>query len=148
MKNATNTILKAGLIAGFLDGSAAVILLANMKFQFLFQYIASGLFGKPAFEGGTLMVIYGILIHFAIALIFAIFFFFIFKKIPLKNQKIIVGLLYGIFVWFVMNLGILPFSSIKASSFTVEGVMKNIAILMICVGLPISLIIHKYYEAE
>ncbi|WP_435356744.1 DUF1440 domain-containing protein [Emticicia sp. SJ17W-69] len=148
MKNATNTILKAGLLAGFLDGSAAVILLAKMKFQFLFQYVASGLFGKAAFEGGTPMVIYGIFIHFSIALSFATFFFFIFKKIPLKNQKIIVGLLYGIFVWLVMNLGILPFTNIQARTFTVEGVLKNMAILMICVGLPISLIIHKYYEIE
>lgn len=148
MKNATKTILKAGLIAGFLDGAAAVILLAKMKFQSVFQYISSGLFGKTAFDGGTTMVICGILIHFMIALSFATFFFFILKKIPLKNQKIIVGLLYGIFVWLVMNLAVLPFTNIQARTFTVEGVLKNMAILMVCVGLPISLIVHKYYEKE
>jgi 1-acyl-sn-glycerol-3-phosphate acyltransferase len=44
-----------------------------------------------------------------IALSFATF--LIFKKIPFKNQKIIVGLLYDIFVWFVMNLVFLLFTS-------------------------------------
>jgi hypothetical protein len=81
-----------------------------------------------------------------IALSFATF--LIFKKIPFKNQKIIVGSLYDIFVWLVMSLGVLPFTSIQARTFTVEGVLKNMAILMVCVGLPISLIIHKHFEVK
>ena len=148
MKNPIKTILKAGFIAGLLDGIAAVFILAKMKFHTTFQFIASGIFGKSAFGNNEMMVIYGIFIHFMIAIAFAAFFFLIYKKLPLKNQPVIIGLFYGIFIWLVMNLCILPFSNIPPSPFTTISVIKGMAILMVCVGLPISLIVSKNYEAK
>jgi hypothetical protein len=62
MKNTTKTILKAGLIAGFFRWCRCHFAFKN-EIQFIFQYIASGLFGKAAFESGTTMVIFGILIY-------------------------------------------------------------------------------------
>jgi uncharacterized membrane protein YagU involved in acid resistance len=113
------------------------------------QGIASGVFGKDAFSGGAIMVLYGIIFHFIIAYCFAIGFFMVFPLIPfLRKQKVISGLLYGIFVWLVMNLIVLPLSNTFQSAFKWDSVLRAVVILMLCVGLPVSLITHKYYRSK
>jgi hypothetical protein len=144
MKSKIKTIFLAGLVAGLLDGTAAVIFLGKMNYSGVFKFVASGLFGKSAFAGGNEMVIYGIIIHLLIAMTFAFFYYFIFSKISFfSKNKIIGGLLFGLLVWMIMNLLILPFTNISHSPILLIGAIKNILILMICVGLPISLIMQK-----
>jgi hypothetical protein len=144
MKSKIKTIFLAGLVAGLLDGTAAVVFLGKMNYSGVFKFVASGLFGKSAFAGGNEMVIYGIIIHLLIAMTFAFFYYFIFSKISFfSKNKIIGGLLFGLLVWMIMNLLILPFTNISHSPIILIGAIKNILILMICVGLPISLIMQK-----
>jgi hypothetical protein len=146
MKSKIKTIFLAGLAAGLLDGTAAVIFLGKMNYSGVFKFVASGLFGKSAFAGGNEMVIYGIIIHLLIAMTFAFFYYFIFSKISFfSKNKIIGGLLFGLLVWMIMNLLILPFTKIPHSPIILIGAIKNILILMFCVGLPISLIMQKQY---
>ena len=69
-KNGVKTIVAAGLLGGTLDGLAAIV---QYKFNGgehtarIFQYIANGIFGKPAFDGGAVMICVGgfyiILLH-------------------------------------------------------------------------------------
>jgi uncharacterized membrane protein YagU involved in acid resistance len=146
MKSKIKTIILAGLVAGLLDGTAAVVFLGKMNYSRVFKFVASGLFGKSAFAGGNEMVIYGIIIHLLIAMTFALFYYIIFSKISFfSKNKIIGGLLFGLLVWIIMNLLILPFTNIPHSPIILVGAIKNILILMICVGLPISLIMQKKY---
>lgn len=146
MKSKIKTIFLAGLVAGLLDGMAAVVFLGKMNYSGVFKFVASGLFGKSAFEGGNEMVIYGIIIHLLIAMTFAFFYYFSFSKISFfSKNKIIGGLLFGLLVWLIMNLLILPFTNIPHSSIILIGAIKNILILMFCIGLPISLIMQKQY---
>ena len=60
-------ILKTGLIAGTLDILAAIVILAKMNAVGVLQYVASGVFGKEAFSGGTTMAIAGLIFHYIIA---------------------------------------------------------------------------------
>jgi uncharacterized membrane protein YagU involved in acid resistance len=146
MKSKIQTIFLAGLIAGLLDGIAAVIFLGKMNYSGVFKFVASGLFGTSAFAGGNEMVLFGVIIHLLIAMTFAFFYYFIFSKIGFfSKNKIIGGLFFGLLVWIIMNLIILPFTNIPHSPINLIGAIKNILILMICVGLPISLITHKQY---
>jgi uncharacterized membrane protein YagU involved in acid resistance len=141
MKTALKTIFLSGLVAGALDCISAVIFLGNMDFSGVWKYVASGYFGKDAFNGGKEMVAYGLLFHFLIAFSWAAVYYFVFRRIRFFTTQIILGgLLYGIIVWIVMNLVVLPFTNIPESTFTAIGVIKNMAILMLCIGLPISLI--------
>jgi hypothetical protein len=146
-------ILFSGFIAGVLDMSGALLVYSVIMQKTtairIMQGIASGVFGKDAYVGGTAMALYGLAFHFIIAYSFATFFFFIFPYITfLQRQKVIGGLLYGIFVWIVMNIIVLPlvFSrhlpSINSSAFIGAG------ILMVMIGLPVSLITHKYYTSN
>lgn len=146
---AIKTILLAGLLAGTLDGLAAIIVyvqvLGLISFSQLFQGIARGVFGKSAFSGGTPMVLYGIFFHYLIAYIFSIIYFFMFPIISFfRLHKFLSGLLYGLLVWLVMNLLVLPLVKINMP-FHLVGVIRGIVILMICVGLPVSFIVSRYY---
>ncbi len=146
------TILKAGLLAGALDGLAAVTysyLMAGTSPVRVFQFIASGVWGKEAFSGGLLIAVCGLLFHFVIAFSWTTLFFFAYPKIPmLSKNKYLSGLSYGVLIWLVMNLAVLPLSNVSQGSFTLRGVSVGVLFLMFCVGLPVSLIVHKHYSSN
>jgi hypothetical protein len=100
MKTALKTILISGLTAGTLDCISAVVFLGKMNFSEVWKYVASGYFGNDAFVGGNEMVFYGLLFHFAIALFWAVTYYFIFSRITFFTSNLIIGgLLYGIIIW-------------------------------------------------
>ncbi|MFA6083157.1 hypothetical protein [Mucilaginibacter sp.] len=137
-------ILIASLIAGTLDGLAAIFILAKGEAALVFKYIASAIYGKAAFAGGVGMVYTGIVFHYLIATCFTILFFIMYGFIPLVRKSLyLVTVLYGVFIWVVMNLLVLPITQIK-NIITLEGALKNILILIICVALPIVLISYRY----
>ena len=143
-------VLLAGLVAGVLDGTAAVIstyISIGRGFEAVFRFVASGVFGPAAFEGGPAMIVAGVCFHMLIAMIWAIVFFFIYPLLKgLGRNKILVGLLYGVVVWLCMNLIVVPLSNTPKFPFNPIGMIKGMAILMVCIGLPISIIIGKYYS--
>lgn len=152
-QSAIKTILLTGFVAGTLDMSAALtvysLILSVVSPIRLLQSIASGVLGQEAFAGGAPTAFLGLLFHYVIAFSWTIFFFLVFPYIPfLRKQKIISGLLYGIFVWIMMNLVVLPLSRVNQQPFTLKGVLIGAGILMICIGLPISLLIHKHYASK
>lgn len=113
----------------------------------IFKVIASGIFGKEAINGGNLMLIWGIVIHFMITFLFTAFLFLVQPKIAawIKN-KFIIAILYGLFVWAVMNLAVVPLSiTNKLPSDPKE--MSIAALILICtIGSPVALIAHRFYS--
>ncbi len=142
-------ILFAGLIAGTLDISAAILLLANGKAVGTLKYIASGVFGKDAFTGGNEMVAWGAFFHYLIAMSFAAFYFLIYPRLSfLRQNKWVNALIYGLFVWATMNLLVVPITHITQNSFNWVSALKNMAILVVCIGLPISLLADRFYKNQ
>ena len=151
--SAFKTILLAGLVAGTLDMLAAItvysLVMNRITVVRLLQGIARGAFGDSAFEGGSSMAMAGLGFHFIIAFSFAIFYFLIFPYIPfLKKQRILSGLLYGIFVCCVMNLAVLPLLRVAPIPTKWDSILRGAVILMLFVGLPISLIVSKHYISK
>ena len=152
-QSAASTIVLTGFIAGSLDITAAsiqyYIRTGNGPANVL-RYVASGVFGKEAFTGGVPMAAWGLLFHYVIAFAFTLFFFWIYPKINLQSKnKIITGLVYGAFVWAVMNLVVIRLSNIPPPPpFDFSKVSIAMLILMFCIGLPISLLIGKYYSGK
>ncbi len=143
-------ILWTAFLAGTLDILSAII---NTYLQFnispgrVFRFIASGVFGDEAYSGGAEMIAAGVLFHYSIALIWTAIFFFIFMKVKLPSgYKYIFGLLYGILVWLVMNLIVIPLSNTPQHPLTFRGVLLGVLFLMFFIGLPVSLSYHKYYS--
>ena len=141
------TILLTSLIAGTLDGLAAVFILAKGQAAMVFKYIASAVYGKQAFAGGSEMIWAGVAFHYLIAAIFTILFFVLYDLIPvIRKRAFLIAVIYGIFVWAVMNLLVLPLTQVT-NTITLEGAIKNILILIVCIALPIVLMRHRYWQA-
>jgi hypothetical protein len=144
------TMLLSGFIAGTLDILGAILVYVVIQGKTttlkMSQSIASGIFGKGAYAGGMTMACYGLMFHFLIAFSFAAGYFLSFPYIPfLQKQKIISGVLYGIFIWLVMNLIVIPFVFARRAPITWSSSLRAIAILIVMIGLPVSFITHKYY---
>jgi hypothetical protein len=149
-KSAVKTILITGLIAGILDGSAASInaLIRGRSPERVFRFIASGVFGTDSNKPGWLMPALGVLFHFFIAYTFTVFFFLIFPKIKWLNKNFVVtGLLYGIFVWLIMNLIVVPLSITGKIRFTnPTQTIIGVLFLMFFIGLPIAYFTKRFYN--
>lgn len=151
-KSPANAILISGLVAGTLDMLTALVVYSVVLHKTtairILHSIASGVFGKGAYDGGTAMAVAGIAFHYLIAFTWAILYFFAFPKIPvLKKNWILSGLFYGLFVWGVMNLGVLPLVFAHRSPLTWSSFLIGAFILMVMIGLPVSFITRKYYES-
>lgn len=149
-RNLLLTLLWVGFFVGYLDITAAII---NFMFNsdkspvLIFNYISSAAFGKERAYSESSMVVFGILFHFLVAYSFAIFFFLVYPYLNfLSKSRLLTGILYGCFVWSVMNLIVVPLSSINKFP-TVNGKMFiQIVILIFAIGIPLSYLAYWYYE--
>ncbi len=144
LKDVLKPLIITGLIAGTLDGLAACIMYIisfGKDPMNVFRYIASGAFGADAFTGGIPMAIWGILFHYVIAFGWTILFFWLAIRFSiLATRWIIYGIVYGIFVWAMMNLVVVPLSLVPMKSGGREwfGMIKAALVLIMCIGLPVS----------
>lgn len=143
------TIIRTALLAGTLDITAACLqayTMAGMMPEKLLRYIASGVFGKAAFEEGNSMIVWGLLFHFIIAFSCTIIFFWLYPKISfLKHKLLINSLLIAIIAWAITNWVIIPTSLIPNRTFNLIKAVMAIAILFVCIGLPISYNAQRYF---
>lgn len=108
------------------------------------KYIASALFGKEAFSSGVTMSIVGLLLHYTIAFSFTVFFFWIYPKLKFLSINIfLTAVLYGLFVWTIMNQVVVPLSKIPERPFSWSGAAQAAAILIVCIGLPLTVIAKR-----
>ena len=148
------TVLLSGFVAGCLDMTTAIVVYAVIKekttAEKLLRYIASSIFKDKANTGGSEMMVYGMIIHFLIAYTFAILYFFLYPRIAvLRKQPIISAIVYGSFVWVVMNIIMVPLVFSRPYAYTtLESLLTSLIILIIMIGLPVSLITPKYYAAR
>jgi hypothetical protein len=150
MENKSSEIVKSGLLVGTLDILSAFIyyvIQSGKKDVFIvLKYVASGLFGKEAFSGGNAMALAGLLLHYSIAFVFTLFLFWLFPRIKvLSKNKMITGIVYGVFIWMVMNLFVVPFSNIGKRPFDAVNAIINMLILIVCIGIPLSIRANNFY---
>jgi len=141
--HSTKTILKAALIVGTLDITGAFtqfyIKTGKAPFKPVLTFVASGLLGKRAFTNGSGMMLIELLIHYCIAATFALFFFFTIAKTQFaREHKFLTGILYGAFIWIVMNLLVLPITRSPKLPKDFWGVAIGMLILILCIGIPLS----------
>ncbi|HXD32041.1 MAG TPA: hypothetical protein VN643_13045 [Pyrinomonadaceae bacterium] len=146
--NAARVIFWAGLIAGTLDITGACVvawLRAGVTPVRVFQSVASGVFGAASFQGGTKTAAFGLLFHFIIATIWGAVYYFASRKLPfLINQTVIAGFFYGVVVHLFMNWVVIPLSNVPKRPATLSGQIIGMAIIIVCVGLPIATIVRRF----
>lgn len=154
MENATRSklilrILLTGLLTGTLDAFAALAWNYKANPAIIFEFIASGVFGKAAYAVGSPMVLWGLLFHYLIALAFTTVFYLAYSFFyGVFGNKYLIAVEYGLITWFVMNIVVIPMSKIGPSHFHIIPTIIGMAILIICIGMPVALIAARHHTSR
>ena len=132
----------ATLTCAILDAAAAATQAATLNIppQRVWQGVASGLLGPRAFERGWRSGILGLGLHFAIAFIISTIYVLAALRLPfLLQHALLAGALYGIAVFLVMNVIVLPLSRRPKRPFNLKFAATQIVIHIVIVGWSIAL---------
>jgi hypothetical protein len=120
-------------------------LIQGTPFILVWQYIASGVLGNAAFEGGLATALLGLFFHLIISLVIAAIFILSVGRIPLlRRYPIASSLLYGLGVFIVMNLIVTPLSAAPplpapTVPWLIEGIIEHI----LGIGLPLGILVRR-----
>jgi hypothetical protein len=145
MTSGIRAVLKGGFLAGILDITAAFVVYGfrGASPVRILQSIAAGLLGADALAGGLATAGLGGLLHFIIATGWAALYFVLSRKLDvLLRRPVLSGMAYGVVVYFIMNLVVLPLSAFPERPFALDAVI--VAVHMVCVGLPIALAVRRW----
>lgn len=146
------TVIWTILLAGTLDISAAFLdsfIRNGLKPILVLQYIASGVLGRQAFSMGWTSGVLGLLFHFMFVTIWTLLFFFLYPRIRIKPRwKYMAGITFGILIWLVMNLIIVPLSATNKFQHPPLSIFLGIIYVVCMVGLPISLMYHHNLSSD
>ncbi|HYP07367.1 MAG TPA: hypothetical protein VER03_14135 [Bryobacteraceae bacterium] len=138
-----------GLVSGVLDISAAITQygLRGVPAARILQSVAAGLLGRAAYAGGAATAMLGLALHFVIAFGATAVYYSASRRMPLLTRHAVpAGMLYGMVVFFFMNRIVVPLSNFPGGggAFNLQAALPQIAIHMLCVGLPIALAVRRY----
>ncbi|MDR7271406.1 hypothetical protein J2X20_004074 [Pelomonas saccharophila] len=136
------TVILAGLVSGALDILAAFASYASQgaTAEGILKYIASGLLGAAAMQGGMGTAGLGLLFHFLLTTGMAAVFLLAALKLPaLTLRPWLWGALYGVLTWVAMVYIVVPLSGVTGWKLPqgwniVSGLLSHI----FYVGVPIA----------
>jgi uncharacterized membrane protein YagU involved in acid resistance len=140
MAGTGHKIVMATLVAGTLDILSACVytLIAGRAPIPMLKGLASAILGNGAVKGGIGVALVGLLLHFAIMAVMAAFFVIAANRLPvLKARWLLAGVAYGIGLWAVMNLIVLPLR-FGWHPFTPLGLAEQFFSHIVLVGIPIA----------
>jgi hypothetical protein len=140
-------VLLAGVVGATCDITYALLYYGwkGVSAERLLQTVASGLLGKPAYEGGWPVAALGLACHYAIVIVAAALFHAVARRWAwLRNEPVTCGLLYGLAIYGFMNFVVLPLSAYPFPlRFPLLTTATGLLVHMVGVGLPISLITRR-----
>jgi hypothetical protein len=151
MKNSRSrvqAIVAGGLLVAVLDAADALVaykVAFGMSPIAIYQFVASGLLGQGAFAGGVGTALVGVAVHLLVAFTAATVFVLASERLPsLRRDAVGWGLAFGVAVFGVMNLVVIPLSRIPASVPTLPLLINGVLGHALLVGLPIALAARHY----
>ena len=150
MPRGLRAIAITGLIVGAMDITSAFIIAISRGSTAtrLLQFVASGLIGAKAFQGGMATAALGLALHFLIAFGLVSVFYLASRRLPLLLRwPVPSGIVYGLAVFAFMNLVVLPLSAARPRH-SLTGDLIQIGIHMFVIGLPTALLIRRFSVAN
>jgi hypothetical protein len=145
-------VLYAGLVVGTLDllaAFASFFISTGNNPLLILKAITSGVRGRAAFSGGGGTLLLGLGLHFFIALSFTALFFWLYRRVGfISRHKVAAGVLYGLFIWAVMNLLVLPLSQVAGAPFQPFHALREALILVLMMGVPLVFLAGRHFESE
>ena len=122
-----------------------ITLIQGTPYILVWQYIASGVLGDAAFEGGMATALLGLFIHLIISFVIAGVFILGADRIPLLRRYAIAGsLLYGFGVFVVINMIVTPLSAApQLPAPTMPWLIEAILEHTLLVGLPLGILARR-----
>lgn len=145
-----SAILSGGLIAGTVDiGAAALINMIDPRV--ILRFIAGGLQGSAALQGGGASAWLGLFLQWGMGLLIAAIFVFAALRLRwLTTRWFVAGLAYGVVVFAVMNYVVVPLSAWhRVNHFTPASFTCNLLAMLVfglivayaarrCLGSPMA----------
>ena len=105
--------------------------------------------GRAAILGGAGTWTLGFVLHYFIAFSAAAIYCLSSRRLEfLKSHWLVCGLFYGIAVFLVMNLVVLPLCALHAMGpYQYRGLVQGILVHMLIIGLPISFSLNRLGRA-
>lgn len=142
MNRTLGTAVSGGAVAGLLDIIYALVLwgfILDVGALKILQSIASGLLGPTAYDGGAATAALGLALHFLIAICMALFYVLAAKRLPvLTSRWLLMGSLYGLVLFAVMNFVVVPLSAIGWRPMTPWGAFRALLPHILFVGPAIA----------
>jgi len=142
----SQAILRGTLIVGTIDAIDAFVFfgLRGSTPIRIFQSIASGALGRAAYRDGLPAAALGVLIHHFVAFGIVTTWYLMSRRVSaLAQRPFLFGAIYGIGVYFFMNLVVIPLSAIGPQRFTAGPFINGILIHVFGVGIPAALLISR-----
>lgn len=139
-------ILLATVVVGALDITEVIVFygLKGIAPTRILQSVATGLLGRAAFEGGIQTALLGLALHYFIAFVVVSVYFFASGRIAaLRQSPVLLGAVYGLGVYLVMNFIVLPLSAAGPPKFTLVGVLNQLFAHVFCIGIPTGLMARR-----
>jgi hypothetical protein len=145
-------ILLAGVVAASCDITYAIVYSAwrGVAPMRLLQSVASGLLGRPAFDGGVPTAALGLVLHYAICIVAAGVYWAAARRLAwLTARAVPAGLLFGLAVYGFMNYVVLPLSAFPFTPHPAAlTVVTGLLVHLFGVGLPIALFTRRGQQGD
>ena len=142
-------IFLGGFVAGALDIAYACVrgAMNGVSPERVLQSVASGLLGRPAYDGGAATALLGLGLHFAMTGLMAAAYVVAAARFPLlRDRWWLAGPVYGAGLYLVMNRIVVPLSAFPGGPFALN--LSDLAVHMFFVGLPIALAAARWAPAS
>lgn len=136
--------LFAGSVAGVLDIVAASLINLAPP-QLILQSISSGLLGLASYAGGASTVLLGLILQIAMSIVIASIFAASTRRLPwLLSHPIAAGLAYGVGIFVVMNMLVVPMSAFapRPKHISLIWLILNL-IAMLGFGVIVSVLVQR-----
>jgi hypothetical protein len=147
-------VLYGTLVVGTLDITEVIVYvgLKGVAPLVVLQSVASGLLGPGSYRGGVPTALLGLALHFTIALaVVAAYQLASHTFRGLARAPLAWGALYGLAVYAVMNLAVVPLSQAALGQRTLAGTVNGLLIHVLGVGIPSALFVsaaHRWQAAR
>ena len=133
------SIMVAGIAAGSVDVMAAAMI-NHVGPGIVLQAIASGLWGKASFTGGSTTMVAGLILQWAMSMIIAAVFLIAVKRLSwLVRQPLVAGMVYGVGVYLVMTYVVVPLSRARSKPDVSIGHIAADLVAMMVFGVIVAM---------
>lgn len=136
-------VLGGGVVAATLDILYAWVfwrLMVGVSMERVLQSVAAGLLGRASFQGGARTAILGFALHYLIATTMSVTYYQMAGWWPLLARRPwSCGAVYGLLLYGVMNLVVVPLSAAGRGSRDPLWIVLSVLVHVAFIGIPLAL---------